>query len=646
MAKGKDEKIPDIKTPWEGYAGSRVEEFIKSRFARTVGYFHRPQEKGSDNNYHLYGFASEDDYNEWNSAPDNNAHLLLTDVALPESGGGGSTAASYIVGLYTDSPTNIVTTDNTVKINIRFTSEEYNPITQTTESTTEGGTLTVQTRLNAQSSWVTRGTIENIPSIPASSTNEWWPVDITNMLSTGTQQVRLIVKGDTTELNTRYLQFTVTKTTLGLTFATQWERPITDAVMRLSYYVSGAVSKTLHVKIDSQREIERNIGTSVYTETPIQIDVTDTVTDTVKVLTHGIHEIEAWITVNNSTIESEHIFSQVMVVADPTDTTPQLILNDVKSRLTNWTAEQILTYSVYNPSGDVTPLKFVLESYTGDKLYMTLDVGNVANQVRYALNNVIEIDSEETTINAYMRFMSGNTAIHPILGFEVDNTENFSPTSNADVIINPRSRTNDETNPQTIVNAATGEVIPSKWNGFGLKADGWLEDGNKQRCLRVLAGRTVDIDLEVLKDYIGTNNHSSLTVEFDVATRNAINTDIPVLRMCSYREDGGPQGFELRPWQAVFMTRDKREREDQDAMIWENERTHIALNIIYGINGTSQNYVRIFLNGVINREFEWSPDDECIRPKKADLIIDFQVGISFCSCRVRVWRALFRPCRA
>ena len=77
--------------------------------------------------------------------------------------------------------------------------------------------------------------------------------------------------------------------------------------MRLSYYVSGAVSKTLHIKIDGQREIERNIGTSVYTETPIQIDVTDAVTDTVKVLTHGIHEIEAWISVNDSTIQSEHI---------------------------------------------------------------------------------------------------------------------------------------------------------------------------------------------------------------------------------------------------------------------------------------------------------------------------------------------------
>lgn len=613
MAKGKDEKIPDIKTSWEGYSGKRVEELIKAQLASKVGYFHRPQEKSNDNNYHLYGFASEEDFNEWNSDPDGNAHLLLSDVALPEGGGGGATAASYIVGLYSDAPNTIVTTDNTVKINIRFTSEEFNPLTQTTEPTTEGGTLTVQTRLNAQSSWVTKGTIENIPSIPSSSTDEWWQIDITNMVNTGTQQVRLIVKGDTTELNTRYLQFTVTKTSLGLTFATQWERPITDGIMRLSYYVSGAVSKTLNIKIDGQREITRSLGSSVYTETPVQVDVTDTATDPIKVLTHGIHDIEAWISVDNSTIESEHVHSQVIVITDPSDKTPKLILNDVKLKLTNWTAESILTYAIYNPSGVATPLKFILENYTGSKQYMVLDVGNVASQTRYALNNVIEIDSEDTMINAYMRFVSGASEIHPVLGFEVDNSENFSPTSNADFILNPRSRTNDESNPQTIINAADNSIVPSTWRKFGLKADGWIEDADKQRCLRVLAGHSIDIDYETLRDFIGNNIRASLTIEMDMATRNAVNTETPVMRMCSYRSDNGPQGFELKPWQAVFMTRDKRERDDQDVMIGEDRRTHIALNIIYGINGTSQNYVRIFVNGVINREFEWTSNDEFVQ---------------------------------
>lgn len=136
MAKGKDETIPSLKEPWNDYAGKRVEELIKKTFGTKVGYFHRPQDKGSDNNYHLYGFATEEDYREWNSDPDSNADLLLTDVPLPESGG-GSSAVSYIVGLSTKTPSNYVTTNNKVVLQIRFTSEEYNPITQKTQSTTE-----------------------------------------------------------------------------------------------------------------------------------------------------------------------------------------------------------------------------------------------------------------------------------------------------------------------------------------------------------------------------------------------------------------------------------------------------------------------------------------------------------------------------
>lgn len=613
MAKGKDEEITSLQTPWEGIAGKRVEEFIKKVLASKVGYLYRPQEKGSDNNYHLYGFATEEDYNEWNSDPDANSHLLLTDVALPESGGGGSTAVSYIVGLTTGSPTTIVTTDNTVKIKIRFTSEEYNPLTQSTQPTTEGGTLTIQTRLNSSSTWRTRGTIENIPSLPSDST-DWTEIDITSLVDTGTQQVRMLVKGDTTELNTRYLQFTVTKTSLGLTFASQWERAITDGVMHLSYYVSGAVSKTLHIRIDGKREIERNIGTAVYTETPIQIDVTDTFADPVKVLTHGIHEIEAWISVNDSTIESEHLFSQVMVVADPTDTTTYLLLNGVKTNLSNWTRETILSYAVYNPSGATTPLKFSLENYNGDEQYMTLDLGLVPSETRYTLTNVIEIDSDADIINAYMRFYSGNAEIHPMMGFVIDNSENFSPTANPDFVLNPRSRTNEESNPKTIINTVTGEIVPSTWLNFGMNTDGWVEDNDidKQRCLRVPAGRALAINYEAFKDYLGSNNRASLTIELDYATRNATSTDIPVLQMCSY-DGNDPLGFEVKPWEACFMTAGKKVRRDQDVMFQEGVRTHMAVNIIYGINGSTKNYVRIFVNGVINREFEWEESDAFVQ---------------------------------
>lgn len=594
-----------------------IENFIKAMFAKAdkdlsdglkskPSYFHRTQDKGADNCYHIYGFVSEDDYLTWNSDPDNNAELLLTDVSLPDTGG-GSTAASYIVNLLRDGTGDIVTIDNTVKIRIRFTSQEFNPINQSTQDTTEGGVLTVQTRLNDTAQWATRGTV-NIPSLPGDST-DWTEVDITSMISSGTQQVRLIVKGETTELNTRYLRFNVTKTQLGLQLSTLWEQPVTDGVLRLAYYVNGAVSKTLHILIDGQRKLEVPLGSAIYTETPYQLNISDSDTDSYKIMTHGVHTVQAWLAVNNSDVVSETLNSQHMIVTDPTDMTPYLLLNDLKQSITNWTTEQLFTYALYNPSGESMPLKLALMDYSGATTYMTLDLGEVTPNVRRSVINVIEIESDEISIDAYMRFYSGDKEIHGMIGFTVDNTENFAPTAGYSMAINPRSRTNDESAPMTIVDSVTGAVLPSTWKGFGLVSDGWLADDEDSKCLRVPAGLSIDIDYETFQDYIGTDNRRSLSVELDFATRNVTDEAAPVLRMCSYMPDGLPLGFEVLPTSARFLTQSCRTVDDQDIGFLRNKRTHVVLNIIYGINGSNVNMARIFVNGVLSREFKWETTD-------------------------------------
>lgn len=616
-------KIESLEEPWcDPDAGTchdieDIENFIKAQFEKAAtdlkdglnskpSFFHRSQEKGTDNCYHIYGFASEEDYLSWNSDPDSNAELLLSDVSLPDTGG-GSTAASYIVNLLRDSTGNIVTIDNTVKLRLRFTSQEFNPINQSTQDTTEGGVLTIQTRLNDTAQWATKGTV-NIPSLPADST-DWTEVDITSMIASGTQQVRIIVKGETTELSTRYLRFDVTKTTLGLQLSTLWEQPVTDGVLRLAYYINGAVSKTLHILIDGKRKIELPIGASIYTETPYQFNVSDAEDETNKVITHGVHTVQAWLSVNNSDVVSETLSSQHMIVTNPADTTPHLLLNDLKQSITNWTTEQLFTYSLYNPSGQAMPLKLALTNYDGSKDYMTLDLGEVAPNERKALINVIEIESDEVNIDAYMRFISGDKEIHDMIGFTVDNTENFAPTSGYSMAINPRSRTNDEVNPQTIIDTVSGAVLPSVWRNFGLKTDGWVSDENNNKCLRIPAGASIDIDYETFQDYIGTDNRRSLSIELDIASRNITDENDPIIRMCSYMPDGLPLGYEILPLSARFLTQSNRTVDDQDAGFWRNKRTHLMLNIVYGINGSSVNMARIFVNGRLSREFSWQTSD-------------------------------------
>lgn len=616
-------RIESLEEPWcDTNAGTchdieDIENFIKAQFAKAnedlkdgldskPSYLHRSQEKGADNCYHIYGFASVENYLTWNSDPDNNAELLLSDVSLPDTGG-GSSAVSYIVNLLRDGTGDIITIDDTVKLRLRFTSQEFNPINQSTQDTTEGGILTIQTRLNDSAQWATKGSV-NIPSLPGDST-DWAEIDITSMVSSGTQQVRLIVKGETTELNTRYLRFNVTKTQLGLKLATLWEQPVTDGVLRLAYYVNGAVSKTLHILIDGQRKLEVPLGSATHTETPYQLNISDSDTDSYKVMTHGVHTIQAWLAVNNSDVVSETLNSQHMIVTDASDTTPYLLLNDLKLSITNWTTEQLFTYALYNPSGESMPLKLALMDYSGDTTYMMLDLGEVTPNVRKSVTNVIEIESDEVSIDAYMRFYSGDNEIHSMIGFSVDNTENFAPTAGYSMAINPRSRTNDESDPMTIIDSVTGAIIPSVWHGFGLVSDGWLADEENNKCLRIPAGPSIDIDYEAFQDYIGTDNRRSLSIELDFATRNVTDESAPVLRMCSYMPDGLPLGFEVLPTSARFLTQSCRTVDDQDIGFLRNKRTHVVLNIIYGINGSNVNMARIFVNGILSREFKWETSD-------------------------------------
>lgn len=108
-------------------------------------------------------------------------------------------------------------------------------------------------------------------------------------------------------------------------------------------YIYRCCSQNTKFKISGEggvRSVQYAVGKVEYTETPNQFDVTDTEGDSVKVMSHGVHEIEAWLSVDGTDVESEHIVSQVMVVSDPDNKTPYIMLNKIVESLVNWTSVQ------------------------------------------------------------------------------------------------------------------------------------------------------------------------------------------------------------------------------------------------------------------------------------------------------------------
>lgn len=624
MAKGIDEVIQDLTTSWEGYTGSRVEEFIKAKLTELFGSSEQlamskcgyipPMTKAVDGYYHIRGFADRNAYAEWNTAPEGNAELLLFDVAIPISDEQG---AVNIVELFTGSnQKNIVSIDGSVVLKLRFTSQTYNPVTGKTTDTYEDGVLTVQRRANESDTWRTVATVA-IKSLPADS-SEYTDVDISEMLNSGTSQVRVIVTGSQTQATSTYVVFqSITKTRLALEFRNEWQQPVkgfTDS-LPLQYTYSGSVSKHLNLRISGENgTLEPTpiaLGSGEYTETPAQFYIPENAD--IRILSHGVHDIEAWLTVDGTDIESEHIKSQIMVVQDEGDMTPHIILNNVAENVVNWTSGKFFDFAVYNPEGDTMPVTFKVTNLTQTETYLTYTEQAAKNETRYTFSNMLEIESGVTEFSVRVLFESGGVSLRDYISMGVDNSMNFAPTSGADLIINPKLRSNSETNPATIINTVSGEEVAATFSGFGFVSDGWVTDETGVKCLRVPGGRSVEIGYEAFSGFMATEKTNSLTIELDIKTHNVTDDDAAVLKICSYRSDGSPMGLEVRAMQAAFLTQQKVERNDQNVQFQEGVRTRVSINLLYNLSNTGRNYCRIFVNGIINCEFNYEKTDTFVQ---------------------------------
>lgn len=530
-----------------------------------------------------------------------------------------------------DSRLRLNTTDNTDSI-VSITGKVVLHLQVTSvmngSDTFENVNLDIQ-RFNEATGWTTVGTASL--SAVAESSQVYTPVDISAFLISGDQQIRVRATGQETNLTSILSYASIVFTKLTLEFAGEWHRAC-RGTMPLSFYINGAVAKTLHIAISGQtaagaaaiRQLTFSIGEATYPTTPWSTYVEDAVSDTCKVMgVHGVHRVEAWLTCDDGSgglLESNHTQNQIMVVVDEDNMTPYLMLQNISDSIQNYVQSKLLDFAVYNPAGN-TSVAFSYKNYAGTTEYLRVEQ-NVGSQLAQTLINTIEIEeAAQTSLFAYLHvlrilpdgteqdFMMASTGTAS-LTVAVDNTENFTPTSGADFILNPKTRNNTEANPARILNAAknNAEIQGAVFNGFGFVNDGWCSDSENNKVLRVRAGQNLMIPYECFQDYI-TSTANSCTIELDFAVRNITNETDPIFRICNYvAATGKPLGIEMKPLKGVFLTTSKTTEGEQDFRWQEGVRTHIAFNIVHALRSsagdpTTLSLVRVFINGVINREF-------------------------------------------
>ena len=619
MAKGIDTKIPDIGTSWEGYNKSRVEEFLKEQLSNNEALCKKIQtEKASyitlvdvdtTANLSTVGlFASAETYAEWSKDKENKADLLLSSVEIPMGSGGGSSEASYIVKLTNVGDKTITATKKSDLVaKIRFTSQLYDPSDGSKGDTNEEATLQIETRMQGAAEWKIAGSI-TIASQQMENATAYTTVDLSPYCVDGTQSVRMIATGITSEKKTPYVNITVTLTNIQITFQTKWQTPFeykaVAPTISVPLNITGTISKLLNLKVTSAngkyvRTYEYNLGTTTYTETPYNayIDHPNA---------HGLYTIEAWIT-SGDTVKTESV-SQTIMCTLSGNTTPLLVLNNI-GVFQNWSSVQAFDYAMYNPNADNTDISFVLTNLETENIIYSEVVQNVPNGVINSLIFDLEVETDDNTnFPASMSFTSDKLVLRDPLRVVVDNSENFAPTSGADFFLNPKKRNNSESVPGVIVNAVNGQQVKSTFEGFSFISDGWIVDANTNaRCLRVLDGEKVNISYDAYSDDTALQG---LSIEIDFATRNITDENGILFQMGTPSTiDDNLVGFWLKAQESCFMTLNKRQYDTQNLGYESEVRTHAVINIVPNLYNQGVNYVRIFLNGGIKREFVYTNGD-------------------------------------
>ena len=488
------------------------------------------------------------------------------------------------------------------------------------ENINEVLTLEIQTRTSQDGAW------NNHIHTLAANNPSFVEISLKNYLYSGTNYVRMRVVGEYS--SSVWQSYTLNVVNLSLVPNNTFEVPF-ESVLSLNYLIGGTINKTLQFEfgtglgsdfvaeysyLDNDPGCSRSLGTDTNTSTGVTFDFTDT-DMLATLLSVGVHTIRARLYVSED-VYTDWVESQYMVAGSA----PLVAVNDVQSNLANWTDVRFFDWSVFTPNEPLAVV-FRLTDETNTTEYASWTF-NALNSTKYQFSTQLGIELSDPTVTEFYGYMhiedNNGNELAPAVFFQFSNNAEFVPTSGADFILQPANRNNGESNPARIINAANGNEVAATFSGFGFVTDGWMNvnkdvnstdvNAEKVRALHIPSGRSIDIDYNPFSDLTsGNNTGRNMTMEWDFRTSNILDDEDPVLRIGVDDTDGKIWGFEMLPTKAYMLTQRMRAVADQDTDWAEDIRTHLAVNVVYGLAGL--NYVRIFVNGRIEREFNYESND-------------------------------------
>lgn len=509
------------------------------------------------------------------------------------SAGGGGSASTITRVRFSDGQSNTINVNKKdVKIKLFYESKaDYGSGYEDLEDT---GTLLIESKLESASTWTVRYRM-------TINANTDTAVDVSEWVVEGNQTFRFRVTSDSSDTETSPITATVVYNNYYLIYSGNVESPYSGNTATLPLKIGGTGAKTLKISINNY-VTSLNPGTSPYIENTFSAVIDTTATG--HNLKHGVYTAKTWLEYGTN-YSTDPITFDIMF-AEAGNTTPIVALLNPLSKVSNWDNITFFQFAIYNPSSTSTKMHIQLKDASTLSTYNET-VDSYENYKLYTYSIPLAINSNTNPISAQFYFVDDNNInLRNSIDVSIDNSVNFGYTDGATLVIDPSKK--------HIIDV-DGKEVNYTTSGVEATDSVWKSDNENISVLRLLSGQKIHIPYEVFDGNTGSvsgNTEGSTTIEFDVNVKNILDENVPVINMSKNYTDGKPIGLVCYPTRMLCMHSGYRLDTFCDVNYREEVRTHISVNILRGMTATgfsnSVNLVRIFVNGNMNREFEYNPE--------------------------------------
>ena len=446
-------------------------------------------------------------------------------------------------------------------------------------------------------------------------------VDVFKYLESGQNSIMVKITGEVTGQTSPALVYSITLSALFLSISefNWWKAYQGDIV--LPCYISGNISKTLHVKVTGEgyeQTYERPFGTATYTSSPVAY----TIPFTNKT---GIFHLSAWLSNDDNTVQTQPVGYDFMAVAN-NEAVKMVVVNNKAGKLLNWYENNVLEYAVYDGKAVTTPLVICMKK-DGEVLQENVSESTLTQtKMQYTLSLEVEtLDNSDFTARIGFRSHSADTEmLRTPIDFPVDNSQGYSATSGAVFYFNAKNRNNTDTDRNVIRNLITTEHIPVEWQNVAFSRDGWVMDEEGARTLRLTAGARLTIDY---KPFAKEAAQTGKTIEIDYQVNNTSDYDADCITIAiPYQKQY--IGLKVKAASVMFATRSEHNADVQAMNMDDGVRIRLALVIspkkyTYVLNGNTYylNLVYLYIDGIEARKFAYLLTDSMMTGDSGKIVV-------------------------